>query len=193
MRRADKRARGGDAGERRDGEKRVHNVTGGIQLGPAAGTAPAAPPPVLGCDLCAATFPSHSLLSQHLEGVAHHKALARQQAEHERRQRLGQNAAAADAALASAAWHAPRRAPAAGGGGAAAEGEDRVQDGKRPRRPPPQPKRPDPRSLTTHLAMLQQARGEDGQGGAGTGGARMPMASPRPLRSCIWAQMSAFA
>ena len=61
---------------------------------------------MLRCELCNATFANDALMQQHLEGPAHRKALERKQAEAQRRQRLGRNYDAAEAAVVSSSWGA---------------------------------------------------------------------------------------
>lgn len=87
------------------GSKRRRNATGGVPLGSAALAVAAAAqlgtPQLLRCELCNATFGNDAQMQQHLDGPAHRKALERQAAERQRRERLGRHCDAAEAAVVS--------------------------------------------------------------------------------------------
>ncbi|GAB4815632.1 hypothetical protein N2152v2_008088 [Parachlorella kessleri] len=100
---ADVYGEGPSGGGASAGRKRPRNATGGVQWGSAAAAVAAASqlggPQILRCELCNATFASDALMQQHLEGPAHRKAVERKEAEAQRRQRLGRNYDAAEAAV----------------------------------------------------------------------------------------------
>ncbi|PRW33753.1 Ferredoxin [Chlorella sorokiniana] len=100
-------------------KRRAANATGGLPLGSAAAAVAAAGalagPTLQRCELCAATFGSERELALHLEGAAHRQAVARAEAEAERRRRLGAYADVAASAVQAAVWQS-------GGSGAAVQG-----------------------------------------------------------------------
>lgn len=92
-------------GEGPGGKKRPRNATGGVQWGSAAAAVAAAAQlgggQLLRCELCNATFNNDAQMQQHLEGPAHRKAEERAAAARQRRERLGRNCDAAEAAMVS--------------------------------------------------------------------------------------------
>lgn len=127
-----------DGPQQQQPKRRAANATGGLPLGSAAAAVAAAGalagPTLQRCELCAATFGSERELALHLEGAAHRQAVARAEAEAERRRRLGAYADVAASAVQAAVWQSggasgrpaqrplPPSAAAATGGNAMALG-----------------------------------------------------------------------
>lgn len=135
-------------------KRRAANATGGLPLGSAAAAVAAAGalagPALQRCELCAATFGSERELALHLDGAAHKQAVARAEAEAERRRRLGAYADVAASAVQAAVWQSggsggrpaqrppPPSAAAATGGNAAALGGSGGGSSGAPAAPPQQ-------------------------------------------------------
>ncbi len=111
------------------------------------------------CELCAATFGSERELALHLEGAAHRQAVARMEAEAERRRRLGAYADVAASAVQAAVWQSggsggrPAQRPPAPSAAAATGGNAMALGGSGVGAPAP-----------------QQQHGGRGGGGRGRGG-----------------------